>query len=169
MQIFEQFNMIDKGSLPDKLYQACFAIDAMGQKAVNELRQWVSGHVLEPYKRLFAPGQESAAFENTERRFAWLKRALKEYKDRYEPIFPEEWNLKAMIAYEFCRETKLHIDSILSMQHQSIDVSIIIRILQRTIDFEHDLHKRFTHNPNLDADSLPHYEVHVGRDTVSVA
>jgi hypothetical protein len=49
-----------------------------------------------------------------------------------------------MIAYEFCRNTKLHIDSILSTQHNTIDVSIIIDILQHTIDFEHDLHKRFS-------------------------
>lgn len=49
-----------------------------------------------------------------------------------------------MIAYEFCRQTKLHIDSILSTQHNTIDVSIIIDKLQHTIDFEHDLHKRFT-------------------------
>ena len=48
-----------------------------------------------------------------------------------------------MIAYEFCKHTKLHIDSILSMQHHIIDVSIIIDILQHTIDFEYDLHKRF--------------------------
>lgn len=29
------------------------------------------------------------------------------------------------------------------MQHHQIDVSVIIDILQHTIDFEHDLHKRF--------------------------
>ena len=34
-----------------------------------------------------------------------------------------------MIAYEFCRQTKLHIDNILSTQNSSIDVSIIIDIL----------------------------------------
>jgi hypothetical protein len=52
--------------------------------------------------------------------------------------------MKPMIAYEFCRMTKLHIDEILSTSHSSIDVSIIIEILQTTIDFEHDLQKRFS-------------------------
>lgn len=56
--------------------------------------------------------------------------------------------MKPMIAYEFCRMTKLHIDGkywllvileMLSSNHSQIDVSIIIDILQNTIDFEHDL------------------------------
>jgi hypothetical protein len=49
---------IEKGGLPqDKLYEACFAIDALGEKAVNEMRNWFCSFILEPYKRLFAPGK----------------------------------------------------------------------------------------------------------------
>lgn len=57
-----------------------------------------------------------------------------------------------MIAYEFCRQTKLDLDNILSKEHQTIDVSVIIDILQHTIDFEHDLHKRFTLSQNVEDD-----------------
>ena len=32
--IFEDFNKIDKGQLPDLLYDACFVIDALGEQAV---------------------------------------------------------------------------------------------------------------------------------------
>jgi len=34
--------MLDKGSIKDKLYEACFALDAIGEKAVNDLRSWFS-------------------------------------------------------------------------------------------------------------------------------
>lgn len=34
MQILEEFNMIEKGSLPTLLYEACFAVDSMGERAV---------------------------------------------------------------------------------------------------------------------------------------
>ncbi len=35
----EEFGMVEKGGgLPDLLYEACFAIDAIGEKAVNETR-----------------------------------------------------------------------------------------------------------------------------------
>jgi hypothetical protein len=71
-----------------------------------------------------------------------------------------------MIAYDFCKNTKLHLDSILSTQHSSIDVSIIIDILQSTIDFEYDLHKRFTNSKSngadLNPDELPTHGVTVG-------
>lgn len=60
--------------------------------------------------------------------------------------------------------TKLHIDSILSSYHQTIDVSIMIDILQSTIDFEHDLQKRFSNNPtNIQADDLPSNAVTVDK------
>ncbi len=70
-----------------------------------------------------------------------------------------------MIAYEFCRNTKLHIDNILSSSHGQIDVSIIIDILQNTIDFEHDLHKRFSNTSvNQNADDISSHAVTVDRD-----
>lgn len=111
------------------------------------MRNWFCNFILEPYRKLFTPGnilfrlksltgQPEATFDNTKRRFAWLRRTLKDFQDRYETIFPSEWNLKPMIAYEFCRQTKLHLDGMLSTQHNTIDVSVIIDILQNTIDFE---------------------------------
>lgn len=124
--VFYHFR-IDKGSLPDLLYEACFVIDAMGEKAVNEVRNWFCNFILEPYRKLFTPGmffqsfiilfllgQPDAAFDKTKRRFAWLLRTLKDFQHRYDSIFPSEWNLRPMIAYEFCRQTKLHLDEMLS-------------------------------------------------------
>jgi hypothetical protein len=56
------------------------------------VRNWFCNFILEPYRRLFEPGmsiiavniisligQADASFENTKRRFAWLKRTLKEF------------------------------------------------------------------------------------------
>lgn len=85
------FFRIDKGSLPDLLYEACFVIDAMGEKAVNEVRNWFCNFILEPYRKLFTPGikilfnilfhigQPDAAFDKTKRRFAWLLRTIKDF------------------------------------------------------------------------------------------
>ena len=38
LHILEDFNNIDKGSTREKLHEACFALDAIGEKAVNDLR-----------------------------------------------------------------------------------------------------------------------------------
>jgi hypothetical protein len=137
--------MFDKGSSPDQLYEGCFAIDALGEQAVNDVRQWFCSFMLESYKEAFkiAEENESSKFENTDRRFAWLKRTLKDYSNRFESIFPDEWNLKPMLAYEFCKITKLHLDQILSNEHSSIDITVMIKVLQNTLKFEHYLHIRF--------------------------
>jgi len=42
--------------LPDLLYEACYVIDAMGEKAVNEVRNWFCNFILEPYRKLLTPG-----------------------------------------------------------------------------------------------------------------
>lgn len=38
LQILEDFSRINKGSLREQLCEACFALDAIGESAVNELR-----------------------------------------------------------------------------------------------------------------------------------
>jgi hypothetical protein len=71
---------------------------------------------------------------------------LKEYEEKYVEIFPEDWFMEQMIAQEFCRQTKLHIDEILSVQHFKIDVSKLIEVLQATIEFEDDIQSKFDSN-----------------------
>ena len=54
--------------------------------------------------------------------------------------------MEQMIAQEFCRQTKLHMDEILSAQHYQIDVSKLIEVMQSTIEFETDLQNKFDSN-----------------------
>ena len=54
--------------------------------------------------------------------------------------------MEQMIAQEFCRQTKLHMDEILSAQHFQIDVSKLIEVMQSTIEFETDLQSKFDSN-----------------------
>ena len=94
LQILEDFNNIDKGSTRDKLREACFALDAIGEKAVNDLRQWFVTYMLEPYQDLFAPGKPDSNLENTKRRFAWFKRIFKDATsgpDALFDVFPLSW------------------------------------------------------------------------------
>lgn len=145
IQLMEEFKMFDKGSAPDQLYEGCFAIDALGEQAVNDVRNWFCSFILEVYREAFRIEEEneSSKFENTDRRFAWLKRTLKDYSNRFESIFPEEWNLKPMLAYEFCKITKLHLDQILSNHHSEFDITVMVKVLQKTLEFETYLHRKF--------------------------
>jgi hypothetical protein len=37
-------------------------IDAMGERAVNEVRNWFCNFILEPYRKLFTPGMGRFAY-----------------------------------------------------------------------------------------------------------
>lgn len=104
MQILEEFDNFEKGiKHGELLHDACFAIDAMGTNAINDVKMWFSNFILKPYQEIFEPGRPDSEFQNTRRRFSWLKRTLKEYEEKYVEIFPEEWFMEQMIAQEFCR------------------------------------------------------------------
>lgn len=53
-----------------------------------------------------------------------------------------------LVAWDFCRATKLHLDAILSEgaagHQQEIDVGLIIETMQMTIEFENDLQRRYS-------------------------
>lgn len=50
MQILEEFENIEKGiKHKELLHDACFAIDAMGAYAINDVKMWFSSFILRPY------------------------------------------------------------------------------------------------------------------------
>jgi len=129
------------------LYEACLAINAIGDSAINSLKTWFIQCKLAPYEEIFDPKKEnSVEFSDSERRFEWLKRILKEYNQLYDSIFPQSWGFKSQICQDFCRITKLHINEMLSSSldesdlKAKIDVDVLVRVLNNTINFENNLH-----------------------------
>lgn len=57
--------------------------------------------------------------------------------------------MEQTIAQEFCRQTKLHMDELLSSQHLRIDVEKLISVLLATIDFETNVQDRFSKGKDL--------------------
>ena len=130
--------------------EACFALDAIGESAVNELRVQFCRQFLTSYEEPFAPGKPDSSLENTKRRFAWFKRILKEATSGPNAtfaIFPDDWQMPQLLTQEFCRITKVHLDEILSQSSKTADLALIIQSMQQTIEFESELHRRY---PPLD-------------------
>jgi vacuolar protein sorting-associated protein 53 len=86
---------LEKGIKVDEmLHDACIAIDAMGENAVNDVKMWFSNFMLRAYQEIFEPGKPDSEFENSRRRFSWLKRTLKDYDEKYMQIFPSHWYMQ---------------------------------------------------------------------------
>ena len=138
----------DIGLLPnnsDRLYDACLAINAIGDKAIGEIKTWFTQYKLAPYESMFDPKAEKPIeFKETEKRFDWIKRALKEYDKLYDEIFPPSWGIKSQLCQEFCRITKLQINEIFLMNVEgvkNIEVEVLVKVLNTTISFEKSLNE----------------------------
>lgn len=143
LQVLEDFGSMGQGAIKEQLQEACLVMSAIGGQAISDLRTWYSQYFLEPYRELFEPGKQHATFENTKRRFAWYKRTVKESEAQFEDVFPTSWQMQELNAYEFCRTTKVHLDTILSTSFQDIDVQLIIEAMQQATEFENQLQTQF--------------------------
>lgn len=128
----------------DRLYEACLAINAIGDNAIRSLKTWFTQYKLTPYETLYDPRSENTyEFSETSRRFTWLKTCLQDYDNLYDEIFPPSWGFKSQLCQEFCRITKLHLNDILMMNLEGvkkIEVDDLVKVLNDTINFEKDLH-----------------------------
>lgn len=140
LQLEEDFITFSKGTSalkPQSLSEACDVVEVLGQGFKNEIVKKVCGLLLKPYSETFQTN-ENASLENTERRYGWLLRSLKEFEGQYAGIFPEYWGMICNIIYEFCSITRIQITNMLEKKAVSSDsqVAVLMKALQSTLKFE---------------------------------
>ena len=142
-ELKNDINLLPQNS--DRLYDACLAVNAIGDRAIGEIKTWFTQYKLAPYEKIYDPKIENAIeFKDTEKRFDWLKRALKEYDKLYDDVFPPSWGFKSQLCQEFCRITKLQLNEILMMNVEgikNIEVEVLVKVLNSTISFEKSLNE----------------------------
>ena len=142
-ELKNDINLLPQNS--DRLYDACLAVNAIGDRAIGEIKTWFTQYKLAPYEKMYDPKIENAIeFKDTEKRFDWLKRALKEYDKLYDEVFPPSWGFKSQLCQEFCRITKLQLNEILMMNVEgikNIEVEVLVKVLNSTISFEKSLNE----------------------------
>eukprot|EP00871_Galdieria_phlegrea_P004541 jgi/Galph1/5088/GphlegSOOS_G3760.1 len=128
----------------NNLTAMCKIIDHISPECRNQIIEWYINSRLSAYEAVFGPGGEAASIEASEKRFAWLRRELRYFDEHWSNVFPSHWNLPLKFASAFCSTTRKHL--ILELEKRKIaDVTILLRVLQKTIDFENELEKRFSH------------------------
>lgn len=108
-----------------QLSDACLVVDALGEDAKyvslfwppvpystsplhrSALLKWYSLLLLRDYRRLFGgAASEAGQLDNISRRFAWFRRVLKTHEEENGGIFPQAWNVGAVLAGGFAEVTK---------------------------------------------------------------
>uniref|UniRef100_A0A2K6DQC2 VPS53 subunit of GARP complex n=1 Tax=Macaca nemestrina TaxID=9545 RepID=A0A2K6DQC2_MACNE len=93
---------------------------------------------------LFQENPDVAWLDKIDRRYAWIKRQLVDYEEKYGRMFPREWCMAERIAVEFCHVTRTELAKIMRTRAKEIEVKLLLFAIQRTTNFEGFLAKRFS-------------------------
>lgn len=99
---------------------------------------------LEEYLHLFHENQDIAWLDKIDKRYAWLKRHLLDFEDKFGAVFPLDWEVSERITVEFCRLTREQLSQIMTKRSNEIDVRLLLFAINKTQAFEQLLSKRFS-------------------------
>ncbi|EGG24571.1 Vps53-like domain-containing protein [Cavenderia fasciculata] len=152
-QIYEDFrnyipftsNQLRPGE-ENRWKSACYVIDALGASMKNDFLHWFYDIQLANYKSAFGPGSEQNSLEYTKKRYSWLKRQLKVFSEEYANVFPPEWKMEEEITFAFCVATRRSLSDILQNNSRNIDITVLLNVLNITIEFEKHIYALFAKN-----------------------
>lgn len=127
-----------------QLKEACFVINVLDPKVKRELLGWFVKLQLSEYLVLFGENQDVAWLDKIDRRYAWIKRTLVDFEEKFGHLFPVDWEVSERICIEFCDSTRKELSKIMSKRRSEIDVKLLLFAIQRTTNFEALISKRFT-------------------------
>ena len=161
-QLLEDFDTIfdPDQELVCNLHEACLCVDALSGKMRGEIVTHFSLQILESYKRIFQHPAEFSSLECIDRRFAWIRRAVNEYRGNFEgQVFPAAWNVEAHFVEHFCHVTRQHI--VEALGRASVAPNALIRIIKQVSDFESGLVRTYQSEPvrqevPISGEGLPH-------------
>ena len=162
-QVCEDFEVtFAKGEIGQRrgiLAEACSVMDALGENARSRLITWYCNTQLREYRQLFRGSEEAGSLENISMRYSWFKRMLKTYDNEHAALFPPSWRVNELLANTFCEGTREDFRGILSKlsrraDGQTMDVDLLLKCLQETLDFEHSLEKKFSNTSRASMDTV---------------
>ncbi|SPO07698.1 related to subunit of VP52-54 complex [Cephalotrichum gorgonifer] len=179
-QICEDFEMaFARGEVAARrgvLIESCLVMDALGDMARSRLVAWYVNTELREYRQVFRGNDEAGSLDNIGRRYSWFRRTMKTHEEEHAAIFPPHWRVNEALATAFCDGTREDFRGILekSMRRADggkVDVDLLLRCLQETLDFEQALERRFASGPRASIDTLSSVEdkAHSFNGSVSVA
>ncbi|KAG2459520.1 VPS53 protein, partial [Polypterus senegalus] len=143
------------GGPSNVLRDACLVANVLDPRIKQEIiKKFIKQHLSE-YLVLFQENQDVAWLDKIDRRYAWIKRQLVDYEEKYGHMFPSEWFMTERIAVEFCHITRTELAKIMRTRAKEIEVKLLLFAIQRTTNFEGLLAKRFSGSTLGDSPGQP--------------
>ncbi|XP_073171676.1 vacuolar protein sorting-associated protein 53 homolog isoform X2 [Lepidochelys kempii] len=132
------------GGPSNVLRDACLVASVLDPRIKQEIiKKFIKQHLSE-YLVLFQENQDVAWLDKIDRRYAWIKRQLMDYEEKYGRMFPQEWCMTERIAVQFCHVTRTELAKIMRTRAKEIEVKLLLFAIQRTTNFEGLMAKRFS-------------------------
>ncbi|KAJ2800051.1 Vacuolar protein sorting-associated protein 53 [Coemansia guatemalensis] len=117
---------------------ACRCSAAAGGRA--RVVDWYCGEQLRAYSALFPA--DAAAVEHVARRYAWLRRILRNAAEDHAQVFPADWRMPAQVARRFAVATRAALDAAVGAGAHA-DISTLATAIGETRAFETQCDQRF--------------------------
>lgn len=143
METFPSYDPSMDGPPSDDMAAACLGIDAIGEEGPRQFVKTFIQNQLDKYQRKFHRGEASAQLSNTDKRYQWFRRYLQALNEHCSGVFPAEWCLPQEMAVEFCLLTNGELSYQLQAEAATLDVVVLVKAWQKSLDFEKDLSNRW--------------------------
>lgn len=127
-----------------QLADACLVVSLLDNKVKQELLKWFVSLQLAEYTHLFQANQDVAWLDRIDRRYAWIKKHLLEFEEKFGQLFPADWEVSERIAVEFCHITRKELSQLMAVRVQDMEVRLLLVAIQKTTNWEALLGRRFT-------------------------
>ena len=124
----------------DQLSEACIVVDALGPVIRETIIARFCDIQLNVYDAIFRENGGEDKLETIERRYAWWRRMVRNYEEKYGEVFPRHWRILHRLALDFARRTRESIANILMRidPPESADVELLLKGLTKTLAFERE-------------------------------
>ncbi|KAJ2511107.1 Vacuolar protein sorting-associated protein 53 [Coemansia sp. RSA 1939] len=131
------------------VHDACLCLDALGEQ-IRVIDMYCDLQ-LRAYAAIFQLDDDVSQLENASRRYAWLRRILRNYSEEHASLFPDAWRVGEELSRKFSVLTRDHLSEIMAT-HNEIPVAHLMTAMTDTIAFETQCNKKFNIVPRHDAD-----------------
>lgn len=124
--------------------EACLVVSLLGSETQENLIEWFLELQLTEYNALFKDNQiQMSSLNGVDKRYAWLKKHLLEFEEKYGFLFPPPWQMSERMAVKFCRMTRASLTRVMKTNPNVVKLDSLMFAMTKTTAFESLLAKRF--------------------------
>lgn len=125
--------------------EACLVVSLLDTEVRENLIKWFLDLQLTEYNALFKDTQvQMSSLNGVDKRYAWLKKHLLEFEEKYGFLFPPPWQMSERMAVEFCNLTRESLSRIMVNNPSEVKLDSLMYAMGKTTAFEILLSKRFS-------------------------